>query len=67
MPCYFLRDGHVAGVEVLPLGLSDEGAIARAHVLLSKRKGPLDGFEVWDRARFVPHGRALSSRRMTSL
>jgi hypothetical protein len=23
MPCYFLRDGHVAGVEMLPLGLSD--------------------------------------------
>jgi hypothetical protein len=67
MPCYFLRDGHVAGVEMLPLGLSDDAAIARAHVLLSKRKGPLDGFEVWDRARFVPHGFAFANRKITSL
>jgi hypothetical protein len=53
MLCYFLRDGHIAGVEMLPPGLSDEDAIARAHVLSSKRKGPLDGFEVWDHARLV--------------
>jgi hypothetical protein len=53
MLCYLLRDGHVAGVEVLPPGLSDEDAIARAHRLSSKRKGPFDGFEVWDHARFV--------------
>ena len=64
--CYFLRDGHIAGVEMMSFGLSDEGAIARAHVLLSKRRGPLDGFEVWDRARFVTHGLASASRRMTS-
>jgi hypothetical protein len=53
MLCYFLRDGHIAGVEMLPVGLSDEDAITRAHTLSSKRKGPLDGFEVWDHARFV--------------
>jgi hypothetical protein len=53
MRCYFLRDGHLAGVEMLPLGLSDEDAIARAHILSSKRKGPLDGLEVWDRGRAV--------------
>jgi hypothetical protein len=53
MQCYFLRDGHLAGVAMLPLGLADEDAIARAHVLSSKRRGPFDGFEVWDRARFV--------------
>jgi hypothetical protein len=53
MRCYFLRDGTVAGVEMLPLGLSDEDAITRAHTLCSKRKGPFDGFEVWDRARLV--------------
>jgi hypothetical protein len=46
MRCYFLRDGHLAGVEMLPLGLSDEDAIAWAHILSSKRKGPLDGLEV---------------------
>jgi hypothetical protein len=53
MRCYFLRGGRIAGVEILPLGLSDEDAIARAHTLSSKRKGPFDGFEVWDGARFV--------------
>jgi hypothetical protein len=53
MLCYFLREGHLAGVEMLPPGLSDEDAVARAHILSSKRKGPLDGFEVWDHARFV--------------
>ena len=53
MRCYFLRGGRIAGVEILPLGLSDEDAIARAHTLSSKRKDLFDGFEVWDRARFV--------------
>ena len=58
MPCYFLRDGHVAGVEMMPFELSDEGAIAVAHVLLS-----LDGFELWDRARFVTHGLVFATLR----
>jgi len=53
MRCYFLRDGRIAGVEVLPTDLSDEAAIARAHALARKRKGPLDNLEVWDYARFV--------------
>jgi hypothetical protein len=48
MLCYFLRDEHIAGVEMLPPGFSDGDAIARAHVLSSKRKGPLNGIEVWD-------------------
>jgi hypothetical protein len=51
MRCYFLRDNRIAGVEILPLGLSDEDAIARAHTVSSKRKGPIEAFEVWDRAR----------------
>lgn len=49
MRCYFLNDGHIAGVEMLPLGLSDKDAIARAHMLSAKRMGPFDGFEVWHR------------------
>jgi hypothetical protein len=53
MRCYFVRDGHIAGVEVLPPGISVEDAIARAHTLSSKRKGPFDGLEVWDRGRAV--------------
>jgi hypothetical protein len=45
--------GTIAGVEMLPLGLSDEDAIARAHTLFSKRKRLFDGLEVWDSGRFV--------------
>ena len=51
-----------AGAEVLPLGLSDEDAIARAYTLASKRKSPFDGFEVWNCARFV-FRRAPADRR----
>lgn len=53
MRCYFLCNNRIAGVEVLPLGLSDEEAVVRAHTVASKRKGPIDSFEVWDRARFI--------------
>ena len=53
MQCYFVREGHLAGVEMLPPGFSDRDVIARAHLLSSKRKGPLDGFEVWDSGRAV--------------
>jgi hypothetical protein len=72
MRCYFLRDGHLAGVEMLPPGFSDEDAIARAHILSSKRKGPLDGFEVWERGRAIvrhpdPYAETLASRLLCAL
>jgi len=50
MRCFFLRNGHVAAVEMLS-GLSDEAAIAKAHVLFSERSEHWDGFEVWERTR----------------
>jgi hypothetical protein len=53
MRCYFIRAGQVVGVAMLALGLSDQDAIARAEKLCAKRKGPIDGFEVWDGARLV--------------
>jgi hypothetical protein len=52
MRCFLLRNGHVAGVETLP-GLSDEAAIAKAHLLFSERSAQFDGFEVWEGARVV--------------
>jgi hypothetical protein len=52
MRCYFMRAGHIEAVEELP-GLSDEGAIAKAHALFSERKQHFEGFEVWDRARVL--------------
>jgi hypothetical protein len=69
MRCYFLCDGRVSGIEILPLGLSDEDAIVSAHILSSKRIGPFDGFEVWDRSRFIfrcppyAEGKRLPRRR----
>jgi hypothetical protein len=53
MRCYFIRDGQVAGVEMLPPGLSDRDAIERARQLSAKRNGRIDAFEVWDGARLV--------------
>ena len=50
--CYFVRDGCIAGVEMLPSSLPNEVAIAKAHLLFSERKS-FDGFEVWDGARVV--------------
>ena len=39
MRCYFLRGSHIVGVEMLPRGLSDPDAIARAYTLSAKRCG----------------------------
>ena len=60
MRCYFIRDGRVVGVAMLP-GLSDQNSIERAHRLSAKRRGRIDGFEVWDGARLVIRHSALSA------
>jgi hypothetical protein len=52
MRCYFLREGHIAAVEMLT-GLSDHDAVAKAHMLFSERGNRFDGFEVLDHARVV--------------
>jgi hypothetical protein len=52
MRCYFMQDGHIVGVEALP-GLSDAEAIDRGRELFQERRGPADGFEIWDMARVV--------------
>ena len=54
MRCYFMRDGHIAAVEVLT-DASDTAAIREADALFAERKDKdkFAGYEVWDRARFV--------------
>jgi hypothetical protein len=52
MRCYFLIDGHIAGIEMMT-GLSDRDAVAKARLLFSERRIPFDGYEVWDQTRFV--------------
>jgi hypothetical protein len=62
MQCYLLRDERLAGVEILPLGLSDEDAIAKAHRRSAKRKGPFTALEVWEGARLVFRERLFALR-----
>jgi hypothetical protein len=38
---------------MLARGLSDQDAVARAETQSLKRRGPIDGLEVWDRARLI--------------
>ena len=52
MRCYFMRNGHIAGVEALYVK-SDEEALEKAKALFEERKALFDGFEVWDRTRKV--------------
>jgi hypothetical protein len=44
MRCFFIRGGHIVAEELT--GLSDEEAIAEAHLLFSERKALFQGFEV---------------------
>lgn len=52
MRCYFLQSGHIQAVEELP-GLTDEQAVEKARALFSERSRLFEGFEVWDRTRFI--------------
>ena len=47
MRCFFIKGGHVAGVEELP-GLTAAQAIEMARKLYEARKEEFEGFEVWD-------------------
>jgi hypothetical protein len=54
MRCYFLKDGHIVAVELLET-ISDAARIAESLELfgtMGKLRGS-DGFEVWDRRRFI--------------
>ena len=54
MRCYFMKGGHIAAVELLSLD-SDEDRIAEAREIFNLKGLPrgAEGFEVWDRDRFV--------------
>jgi hypothetical protein len=53
MRCYFMKDGHIAGVEFLTAA-NDEALVAQAKKFFEKkRKDGAEGFEVWDGPRFV--------------
>jgi hypothetical protein len=48
-----MRGGHIAAVEILTDTSSDEAAVKQSQAIYTKRKHAFDGFEVWDRARFL--------------
>jgi hypothetical protein len=50
MRCYFMRAGHIAGVEILE-GLTGEEEKSRS--LFAERANEYDGAEVWEGARMV--------------
>jgi hypothetical protein len=51
---YFMKGGHIAGVEADALqDLSDQQAINKARELFAARKDEFDGFKVWQGARMV--------------
>jgi hypothetical protein len=51
MRCFFIKGGHIAGVEALPPDVTDDEAIEMAHHLFEERRSEFDGFEVWDHSR----------------
>ncbi len=55
MRCYFMRKGNIVGVEILPDDISDADAVERAKQLFEEQRqqGRYEGFELWDRARFI--------------
>ena len=53
MRCYLMRKGHIASVAILTIGASDEQLIAEAKALFKGCAEIYDGFEVWDRERFI--------------
>jgi len=57
MRCYFMRDGRIADVETIE-GMRDDAeaieyGVRRFHVRVSDAREQLDGFEIWERERFI--------------
>ena len=53
MRCYLMRNGHITAVAILTVGASDDRLIAEAQTIFKNASRLYDGFEVWDRERFV--------------
>lgn len=54
MRCYFIRDGHIVAVELIPKR-TDEESISDARKMfdLKGQSHEAQGFEVWDQGRFI--------------
>jgi hypothetical protein len=58
MRCFFMKNGHIAAVEFLSRD-DDPGRIAEAAALFQAKGQGMDGFEVWEGARFVYRSSSL--------
>jgi hypothetical protein len=54
MRCYFMRNGHIASVEILE-GVSDDAAAIKlgSASFLKRLRDGFEGFEIWERERMV--------------
>ena len=54
MRCYFIKAGQIVAAESLH-GTNDDDVITQARDLFQQKGAPsgVDGFEIWDRDRFV--------------
>ena len=54
MRCYFMRNGHIASVEILEGVTDDDAAIKLGSASFLKRlREGFEGFEIWERERIV--------------
>jgi len=52
MRCYFLRNGHIAAVEVVTASSNEDG-VEQGQALFEECYDRFDGFEVWDEGRCI--------------
>ncbi len=53
MRCYFMRSSHIVDVEVLDVTDDTKTVEQAAKHFATRQADKFDGFEVWDRARFI--------------
>jgi hypothetical protein len=54
MRCYFMRNGHIAAVELLEEAADDREAIKQGSArFLGRLREGFEGFEIWERDRMV--------------
>ena len=56
MRCFFMKEGHIKGVELLTVS-SDAEAIEQGEALLRERADHFAAIEIWDKTRRVYRSR----------
>lgn len=66
MRCYFMRSGHIVDVEILDAADDAQAVEAARKLFAARQDAKLEGFEVWDRARFIHRFPASGAGTKTS-